>query len=79
MVAECPQRPAVGWHRMVGKVAGDDLPQPFPLLGDRLMHAPPQLLLDLLELRAHAVAPGLPLELEVALTGLPQMNVNPRN
>ena len=26
----------------------DDLPQPLPLFGDRLMHAPPQLLLDFL-------------------------------
>jgi len=35
------------------------------------MHAPPQLLLDLLELRPHAVPPGSPLEEEAALSGFP--------
>jgi hypothetical protein len=55
---EGPECPKVRWHRVVGKEAGDDLPQPFPLLGDRLVHAPPQLPLNLLELYPHAVAPG---------------------
>ena len=45
---------------------GHDLPQPFPLFGDWPVHSTPQLLLDLLELRPHAVTPGLPLKLEVA-------------
>jgi len=66
---EGPECPKVRWHRVVGKKAGDDLPQPFPLLGDRLVHAPPQLPLDLLELCPHAVAPGPSLEKETALAG----------
>ncbi len=46
-----------------------DVPQPFPLHGNRLVHAPPRLLFDHLELRPHAVPPGLPLDLEFALAG----------
>ena len=30
----------VRWHCVIGKEAGDDLPQPPPLFGDRLMHSP---------------------------------------
>src|SRR3954447_26998059 len=37
MVAERREGPAVGGHLVVGEVAGDDLLQPFPLLGDRLV------------------------------------------
>ena len=66
-VCECR---TVGRHCVVVEVAGNDLPQPFPLLRDRLMHAPSQLLLDLPKLRPHAVAPGLPLDEELALAGL---------
>src|SRR3954447_14575081 len=66
MIPEGRQCPAVGGHGMVGEVAGDDLLQPFPLLGDRLVHPSPQLLLDLLELRRHAVAAGFPFNQEVA-------------
>src|ERR1043166_311674 len=51
---------------MIGEVAINDAPEPFPLVGDRLGPAPPQLLLDLLELRPHAVCPALPLDLEFA-------------
>src|ERR1044071_1457937 len=51
---------------MIGEVAINDAPEPFPLVGDRLVHAPLQLLLDLLELRPHAVCPALPLNLEFA-------------
>ena len=69
MVAERAECAIVGRHGVVGEEAANDLPQPFPLFGDRLMHAPSQLLLDLLELRPHAVAPGLPLEQEVARAG----------
>ena len=40
-----PPVPAVCRHRVVGEEAPDDLPQPFPLCGDRLVHtlvaAPP--------------------------------------
>jgi hypothetical protein len=41
-----------------------DLLQPVALIWDSLVHSPPQLRLDFLELRLHAVAPGLPLKLE---------------
>jgi hypothetical protein len=46
----------VRWHCVIGKEAGDDLPQPLPLLGDGLMHSSSQLPLNLFELRLHAVA-----------------------
>src|SRR5215218_9927220 len=61
---------------MVGVVAGDDLPQPLPLPGNGLVHPPSQLLLDHPELRLHAVvrlhavAAGLPIDLEVTSTRL---------
>jgi hypothetical protein len=65
MVPERRKRSAIGWDRVVGKVAGHDLPQPPPLFGDRLMHPAPKLRLNVLQLAQHAVAPGLPLKLEV--------------
>jgi hypothetical protein len=37
---------------------------------DRLVHAPPHLLFDHLELCSHAVAVGFPLKLEFALASL---------
>lgn len=49
----------------------DDLPQPFSLLGDRPVHPPPQVRLDVLELRPHAVASCLPLKLEVPFACFP--------
>ena len=49
---------------MVSKMACNDLPQPVTLSWDRLVHSQPELRLDFLELRLHAVAPGLPLKLE---------------
>src|SRR5688572_1283432 len=70
LVSERCQCSAVGRHGVVVEVAGNDLPQPFPLLRDRLMHAPSQLLLDLPKLRPHAVTPGFPLDEELALTRL---------
>jgi hypothetical protein len=48
----------------------NDVPQPFSLKWDRLVHAPPHLLFDHLELCPHAVAPGFPLKLEFALASL---------
>lgn len=48
----------VRWNGVIGEVPSDDLRQPAPLLRDLLVHAPPQLLLDLLEPCSHAVAPG---------------------
>src|SRR5262252_10398596 len=70
VVPEHRQCAAVGRHRMVVEVAADDPSQPLPLLGDRLMHASPHLLFDHLELRPHAVPPGLPFDLEFVLTSL---------
>src|SRR5207248_5398388 len=49
----------------VSKEPGDDLPQPSSLLRDRLMQSPSQLVLNRSERRAHAVPPGLSLELEM--------------
>src|SRR5882757_9051602 len=68
--AECGQRLIVGRHGMIVEVALDDLSQPFPLDRDRLVPALPQLLLDGLQLRPHAVAPGFPLAEELAPTRL---------
>ena len=65
MVPERRKGSAIGWDRIVGKVAGHDRPQPPPLFGDRLMHPAPKLRLNVLQLAQHAVASGLPLKLEV--------------
>src|SRR6516165_1053133 len=71
LVPEHVQCTGIGWHCVVVEVAVDDVPQPFPLLGDRLVHAPPHLLFDHRELRSHAVPPGLPFDLEFSRAGLP--------
>src|SRR5262249_3165771 len=51
---------------MVCKEAGNDLPQPMPLFGDRVMPSLSHLLLNFLELRPHAVASGFPFDLELS-------------
>ena len=66
VVPEGAQRATIGRHGVVVEHAVDNLPQPFPLNRDRLVHSPSQLILDLLELRPHAVAPGLALKRKVA-------------
>ena len=71
MVAEGHKGTAVRWHRMISKVAVDHLRQPAPLDGDRLMHAPPQRVLDPPQGRPQAVGATLPLELEGAPAGSP--------
>src|SRR3982750_1614327 len=71
MMAEGHEGTAVRWHCMIGKVAVDHLRQPAPLDGDRLMHAPPQRVLDPPQGRPHAVGTTLPLELEGAPPGPP--------
>jgi hypothetical protein len=54
-------------RRQVTVIAATGTPAaPLPLLGDRLVHASPHLLFDHLELRPHAVPPGLPFDLELA-------------
>src|SRR5215472_18853820 len=58
MVPEYFEYTAVGRYCEVVEVAADDLSQPFPLIGDRLVHAPAQLPLDLPQLRSHAIPPG---------------------
>ena len=62
MVTERRQCPRICRHRVVRKEPGHNLPQPFPDLWDRLVHTPSQFLLDLLELRLHAVGAGLPFD-----------------
>src|SRR5215469_14990128 len=47
MVSEDFHRLSVGRHCVVVEVASDDPPQPFPLFGDRPVHAPSQRVLDL--------------------------------
>src|SRR5438552_3581507 len=66
MDAEGGERATVGRHGEVIEVAFDDLPQPFSLDGNRLMHTLPQLLLDGLHLRPQAVAARLPFDQELA-------------
>ena len=56
----------VGRHRVIREIAGDDLLQPLPLFGDRLVQSSPQFLLDLLEFRRLAVPAGFPMDQEVA-------------
>src|SRR5205809_6630233 len=68
--AEGDERATVGRHRMVVEVSGDDSFQPLSLCRDWLMHSPPQLLFDHLQLRPQAIGPGLPLDLELAPTRL---------
>jgi hypothetical protein len=57
-------------HCVIFKEAGYDLPQPFPLFGERLMPTPSHFLLDFLELRPHAVATGFSLQREEAAARL---------
>src|SRR6266404_3487399 len=65
--AEGRKRLTVCRHRMVVEVSGDDLSQPFSLSGNRLMHAPSQLHLDLPDLRPHAIHARIAPDLELAL------------
>jgi len=64
IVAERQERPTICGYRIIGEVACNNLPQPVSLFWDSLVHSLPQLRLDFLKLRPHAVAPGLPLKLE---------------
>src|ERR1700692_2296462 len=71
VVAERTEGPRVRRHRVIREVASNHLPEPFPLFGDRIIHALSQLLLDLPELRSHTIAAGLPLQLESTTTRFP--------
>src|SRR6478735_10398097 len=64
------QCPTICRHGVIVEVAADNLPQPLALFGNRLVHAPSHLLLDLLQLRPHAVGAGFPLDLESSRTSL---------
>src|SRR5215468_7426388 len=64
VMPERRERPTICGYRIVRKMACNDLLQPVTLIWDSLVHSQPQLRLDFLELRLHAVAPGLPLKLE---------------
>jgi hypothetical protein len=66
MVSEGAGRTVVGRHGEVVEVPRDHLLQPSALLGDGPVHALSQTLLDLLQLRPHAVGSGLPFNQEVA-------------
>src|SRR5882724_12520051 len=66
LVPEARDRAIVSRHGVIVEVSTDDLPQPFSLYGDGLVHAPSQLLLDGLQLRPHAVASRLPFDQELA-------------
>src|SRR5262249_42644048 len=67
---ECDDRRAVRRNSVIGKVASDDLSQPTSLFGYRLVHTLAQLLLDLRELRLHAVAPTLTMHEELTVARL---------
>ena len=64
VMPERRERPTICGYRIVSEMACNDLLQPATLIWDSLVHSQPQLRLDFLELRLHAVAPGLPLKLE---------------
>src|SRR3954465_3624960 len=58
-------------HCVIREEAADDLAQPLSLFSNRLVSSPSHLLLHLLELCSHAVAPALALQQEVPSSGLP--------
>jgi len=58
------ERPTVCGYRIISEMACNDLLQPVTLIRDSLVHSSPQLRLDFVELRLHAVAAGLSLKLE---------------
>src|SRR5262245_66155989 len=67
MVTEGAECREIGRHGMIAKVAPNDLRQPEALVGDRLVHPPSQLLLNLREFCPHSVTPGFPSEPELTL------------
>src|SRR5262249_10200750 len=67
---ECDDRRAVRRSSVIGNVASDAVSQTAPLLGYRLLHPRAQRLLDLRELRLHAVAPTLTMHEELTVARL---------
>src|SRR5262249_17463530 len=68
---EGAQRLDVVGHRMIGKVARHDLPQPGALLVNRGMQAAAQGLLDLVQFGPQPVASRLPVQRGLAVPGAP--------
>ncbi|MDH3944958.1 MAG: hypothetical protein OEV06_12760, partial [Anaerolineae bacterium] len=66
VVAKRLEGVVVARHGVIGEVAAHDLPEPLSLLADRLVHLPPQVLLDGPQLGPLALAAGPPFELEPA-------------
>ena len=62
--SEHHERRHVCRHGVIGEETPDHLLKPLPLLGYGIVSSPAQLLLDFLEPRTAAVAPGLPFKLE---------------
>ena len=79
VVAERAECTTVCRHRVIRKEAGHDLPQPFALFWDRLVHPLSHVLLDSLELRPHAVATGFSLQRarSAVATGTKSRRVSP--
>ena len=71
VVAESHECPGVRGHCVVGEESRRDLPQPVPLFGDWVVHPPPQFVLHSPKCRSHAVASGLPENLELSLACMP--------
>ena len=61
----------VVWHRVIGEISEYHLCRPLTLCRDRFVHPPPQFFFEGFQLRAHPIAPGFPLKLEVAGAGAP--------
>src|SRR5206468_2827272 len=66
LVVEALNRPTIGRHGVIVEVPTYNLPHPFSLYWDGLVHAPPQLLLDGLHLCPHPIATRLPFDQEPA-------------
>src|SRR6266496_5796322 len=73
VIAECADCRAVGRYGMIREESRDDLRQPFPCVGDWLVHSLSQFLLDDLESCPHAVPSRFPLDEE---TPSPRLSAN---
>src|ERR1700716_1947780 len=65
VVSECRNRGAIGRHRVVGEIPGNDLPEPFSCFRNRLGAFPSQSLPSFLAAWPHAVTARLPLNLQI--------------
>src|SRR5688572_1150774 len=70
LVPECTHRAAVGRHPVVSEMPTNDAAQPRTLLTDRVVHATPQLDLDLAELRSQSLRDRLPTDGEHSVAPL---------